>query len=165
MKKYFSILGLVLMAMCSSVVLTSCGDDDDEVVENKNNTIVGSWFIEEDGDNVRDVLTFYADGTYVLSWQDVKKDSSKKYYDENLTEYQSKGFYTAANGILNMKQTHERDCMGRVDGKEKGVVDWVERPAEWTHSYEIIDGNTLNIYSAYEDDEDEDEIVTYTRVK
>ena len=47
MKKYFSILGLVLMAMCCSVVFTSCGDDDDEVVENKNNTIVGSWFIED----------------------------------------------------------------------------------------------------------------------
>lgn len=163
MKKFFSILGLVLMAMCCSVVFTSCGDDDDEVVENKNNTIVGSWTNFIDDGDCRVVFTFYADGTYLESQQDVKKDSSKKYYDENLTEYQSKGFYTAANGILNMKQTHERDCMGRVDGKEKGVVDWVERPAEWTHSYEIIDGNTLNIYSAYEDDEDE--IVTYTRVK
>ena len=47
MKKFFSILDLVLMAMCCSVVFTSCGDDDDEVVENKNNTIVGSWFIED----------------------------------------------------------------------------------------------------------------------
>lgn len=159
MKKYFSILGLVLMAMCSSVVFTSCGDDDDEVVENKNNTIVGSWFIEEDGDNVRDVLTFYADGTYVLSWQDVKKDPSTKYYDENLTYFQYKGIYTASNGIIKMKRTHERDSMGKV-------VDWVENPTEWrTDSYEIIDGNTLKLTSLDVDDDDLDKIIIYTRVK
>ena len=159
MKKIFSILGLVLMAMCSSVVFTSCGDDDDEVVENKNNTIVGSWFIEEDGDNVRDVLTFYADGTYVLSWQDVKKDPSTKYYDENLTYFQYKGIYTASNGIIKMKRTHERDSMGKV-------VDRVENPTEWrTDSYEIIDGNTLKLTSLDVDDDDLDKIIIYTRVK
>ena len=48
MKKYLPVLSLVLMVMCCNVLFTSCGDDDDEVV---NNTIVGSWtnFID-DGD-------------------------------------------------------------------------------------------------------------------
>lgn len=153
MKKYFSILSLVLMAMCCNVVFTSCGDDDDDekVVEEKRNELVGTWERIVDG-NCRDIWIFYADGKYLGMDQDIKKDSSKKYYDDNLTYYQSKGSYTAVNGTLSLEQTHEWDH------------DWKEHTEKSSFSYEIVDENTFK-FSYTSDETGKLVTVTYTRVK
>ena len=158
MKKYFSILSLVLMAMCCNVVFTSCGDDDDDekVVEEKRNDLVGTWERIVDG-TCRDVWIFYADGKYLGKDQDIKKDPSKKYYDDNLTYYQSKGSYTAVNGTLSLEQTHEWDHKWEV-------MDWKECPEKVSVSYEVVDGNTLKI-TGTNLERGKVETVTYTRVK
>lgn len=136
MKKYFSILSLVLMAMCCNVVFTSCGDDDDDekVVEEKRNDLVGTWEKIGDGD-CRVVWIFYADGKYLRMYQDLWKSPSVKYYDENLTYYQTKGYYSVSNGTLNLEQTHEWDHKWEV-------MDWKESSVKMSFPY-IVDENTF----------------------
>ena len=158
MKKYFSILSLVLMAMCCNVVFTSCGDDDDDekVVVEKRNDLVGTWERIVDGD-CREVWIFYADGKYLEKDQDLEKDSYVNYYDEDLTYCQAKGYYNVVNGTLNMEQTHEWN-------PESEVMDWEESSVKGSFSYEIVDGNTLKITGT---NPETGKVVTqtYTRVK
>ena len=158
MKKYFSILSLVLMAMCCNVVFTSCGDDDDDekVVVEKRNDLVGTWERIVD-DDCRDIWIFYADGKYLQMDQDIKKDPSTKYYDDNLTYHQTKGSYTAVNGTLSWEQTHEWD-------HNWNVMDWKESPEKGSFSYEIVDENTFK-FSYTSDETGKLVTVTYTRVK
>ena len=77
MKKYFSILSLVLMAMCCNVVFTSCGDDDDDevVVEKQyfDKRIIGTWESFVDHGLCRDVLIFDVDGNYYQMDQDTQR--------------------------------------------------------------------------------------------
>ena len=158
MKKYFSILSLVLMAMCCNVVFTSCGDDDDDekVVVEKRNDLVGTWEQIID-DDCRDIWIFYADGKYLQKDQDLRRDSFVKYYDEDLTYYQTKGYYSVSDGILSMEQTHEWDHKWEV-------MDWKESSEKGSVSYEVVDGNTLKITGT---NPETGKVVTqtYTRVK
>jgi hypothetical protein len=158
MKKYFSILSLVLMAMCCNVVFTSCGDDDDDekVVVEKRNDLVGTWERIADVD-CREIIIFYADGKYLQKDQNLEKKSSVKYYDEDLTYYQTKGYYSVSNGTLSLEQTHEWDHKWEV-------MDWKECPEKGSVSYEVVDGNTLNL-TGPNPETGKVETVPYTRVK
>ena len=160
MKKYFSILGLVLMAMCCSVVFTSCGDDDDDenTVVEKRNDLVGTWERIADVD-CREIIIFYADGKYLQKDQYLEKDSSVKYYDEDLTYYQTKGYYSVSNGTLSLEQTHEWDHKWNEKEWRKSSME-----GPFSVSYEIVDENTLNI-SKINGETGKEEADTYTRVK
>lgn len=157
MKKYFSIFSLALMIVCCNVVFSSCGDDDDDVVVEKHNDLIGTW---ERVDRVkRDIWVFYADGKYLRMYQDLWKSPSVKYYDENLTYYQTKGYYSATNGTLSLEQTH----VWYNVWNNREVMDWEESSEIITFPY-IVDGNTFKFNYDYP------HLgmivpVTYTRVK
>jgi hypothetical protein len=163
MKKYFSILSLVLMAMCCNVVFSSCGDDDDDevVVEKQyfDKRIIGTWESFVDHGLCRDVLIFDADGNYYQMDQDTQRRESVMYYDDNLTYYQTKGYYNAINGTLSGVETHEWDHKWNEKEWRKSSME-----GPFSVSYEIVDENTLNI-SKINGETGKEETDTYTRVK
>lgn len=128
-----------------------------EKIELFDKRIIGTWEMIVDHGLCRDVMIFDADGKYHQMDQDINKDSSVKYYDDNLTYCQSKGYYNTINGTINMLQTHEWDH--KWDEKE-----WRKERIEGNISYEIVDENTLNIsYTSYETGKKKTD--TFTRVK
>ncbi len=132
-----------------------------EKIEVFDKRLIGTWEgLSEQGKH-RYVYVFDADGYCLHMIQDTEKNTSKRYYDDNFTYYQAKGYYNAINGSLDIVQTHEWDYSWNV-------MDWRENKFQESVSYELIDENTLHISDPNVGTAKEDgviEISTFTRVK
>ena len=129
-----------------------------EKIEIFDKRIVGTWERIVDGD-CRDIVIFDAEGNYHHMDQDLRKDSFVKYYDENLTYYQDKGYCNAINGTMNFVLTLEWD-------HKWNEMEWREINVKGTVSYEVVDENTFKLIGT-EKDKDTGKVATftYTRVK
>lgn len=129
-----------------------------EKIEIFDKRIVGTWERIVDGD-CRDIVIFDAEGNYHHMDQDLRKDSFVKYYDENLTYYQDKGYCNAINGTMNFVLTLEWD-------HKWNKMEWREINVKGTVSYEVVDENTFKLIGT-EKDKDTGKVATftYTRVK
>ena len=129
MKKYFSILSLVLMFVCCNCVFTSCSkDDDDDVKEGVDMALVGTWENIDEEKDCREVMTFFADGTHLDALYSVVTTDDPKYTDENGAYKKSKGTYTASNGVLTISLTHEFS-VNKYNDKE------------WHEKKDVLDGS------------------------
>ena len=140
----------------SEIILHRNTSANVEKVEVFDKRLVGTWGYVLDGD-CRDIVIFDADGNYHHMDQDIKRDTSKKYYDDNLTYYQDKGYCNASNGTMNFVLTLEWD-------HKWNEVNWKEISVKGSCSYEIVDENTFKL-SALSEETGKVEIQTYTRVK
>ena len=157
MKKYFSILSLVLMAMCCNFVFTSCSKDDDDVKEDVDRALIGTWENIDEYKDCRDVMTFYADGTHLETLYSVVTTDEPEYTDENGAYRKHKGTYSASNGILTVSLTHEFSVYQYND-------------KEWHEKKEAL-GGSVN-YQVKDDkltlthvEDGKEETVTFTKVK
>lgn len=128
-----------------------------EKIEIFDKRIIGTWERFVDYGLCRDVIIFDADGNYYQKDQDTKKDSSVKYFDDNLTYYQTKGYYNAINGTLNFLVTYEWD-------HKWDSMDWRQNTAEGSIAYKIVDENALN-FTGISDETGKEVTITFTRVK
>lgn len=140
----------------SEIILHRNTSANVEKVEVFDKRLVGTWGYVLDGD-CRDIVIFDAEGNYHHMDQDIKRDTSKKYYDDNLTYYQDKGYCNASNGTMNYVLTLEWD-------HKWNEVNWKEISVKGSCSYEIVDENTFKL-SALSEETGKVEIQTYTRVK
>ena len=140
----------------SEIILHRNTSANVEKVEVFDKRLVGTWGYVLDGD-CRDIVIFDAEGNYHHMDQDIKRGTSIKYYDDNLTYYQEKGYCNASNGTMNFVVTLEWD-------HKWNEVNWKEISVKGSCSYEIVDENTFKL-SALSEETGKVEIQTYTRVK
>ena len=85
MKKFYGIMMLAMLAVCS-IAFVSCGDDDGV----SGNSLVGTWRWT-DGEDIEEVV-FNANGTY--AWYEYSVDESRD-LDES-------GTYTVEDNVVTM---------------------------------------------------------------
>ncbi len=129
---------------------------DVEKIEVFDKRLIGTWENIVDA-SCRDIIIFDADGNYHQMDRDTRKDPSTKYYDDNLTYYQTKGYCNAINGTMDMAQTYEWD-------HKWNAMDWRKHTATASFAYVIVDENTFS-FSYTNEEIGKKETVTYTRVK
>ncbi|MCM1163149.1 MAG: hypothetical protein NC339_02710 [Muribaculaceae bacterium] len=146
MEKFTKSLFLVLLALCFSVSLTSCGGDDDDPKPDEpvGNTIIGQWGLsvtqtDTDGSiySLRMDLTFNKDytGSIVETWTSQSRAATSNTYAMNFNWSTT----SDANGNDILKVSY-------VSGDHNTELFYgTSSTALWTRQY-VLTGTILNIY-------------------
>lgn len=151
MKKIFITLSLALMFVGVNIVFTSCSkdDDQDDIPENIDPALIGTWEDVIEEEDCREVITCFSDGTYVDAMYDLILDpDDAEYCDEKGAYSKHKGSYTASKGVLTITMEYDFSPT-RYKDKEWHKVEKTQNSAA-VH-YEIIDGKVLKVIGVVSD--------------
>lgn len=110
MKKIFGILVLVMLAVCS-VLVVSCGDDDDDAKSgnSKEAALIGSWVYEDVRNDESATLVFKSDHEFRL--QEVYNNGDYSWDTEN-----DFGTWSLEGSTINMKFDDGERVQATFDG-------------------------------------------------
>ena len=153
MKKICSILSLVLMFACCSIMFTSCNKDDDGMTDEEAlRILVGTWDCQDTQYyNANHRLTkphyvFNENKKFVSTIKDIIVNPKSADTDKDGVLVKYEGTYSVSNGKMTLR--YEREC---EPGKYKDS-DWHTCDGTEVYNFELLEDNGISILRLFSED-------------